>query len=79
VRGKQSLYFPEEMLAELQAEAQRLDRSVAWLVERAWKIAKRQVMSLSTEKEVEDGPSGAEADLARCRRGDREAADPRDV
>ena len=55
-RGKQSLYFPEEMLAELQAEAQRLDRSVAWLVERAWKIAKRQVMSLSKEKEVEDGP-----------------------
>ena len=56
VQRKQSLYFPEEMLAELQAEAQRLDRSVAWLVERAWKIAKRQVMSLSTEKEVEDGP-----------------------
>lgn len=51
-RGKQSLYFPEEMLAELQAEAQRLDRSVAWLVERAWKIAKRQVMSLSTEDDT---------------------------
>lgn len=56
VQRKQSLYFPEEMLAELHAESQRLDRSVAWLVERAWKIAKRQVMSLSTEKEVEDGP-----------------------
>ncbi len=52
---KQSLYFPSEMLAELQAEAVRLDRSVAWLVERAWKIAKGQVMSLSTEKEAEDG------------------------
>lgn len=49
--GKQSLYFPEEMLAELQAEAQRLDRSVAWLVERAWKIAKGRVMPLSSEKE----------------------------
>jgi len=52
VQRKQSLYFPEEMLAELQAEAQRLDRSVAWLVERAWKIAKRQVMSLSTEDDT---------------------------
>jgi len=52
VQRKQSLYFPEEMLAELQAEAQRLDRSVAWLVERAWKIAKRQVISLSTEDDT---------------------------
>jgi len=52
VQRKQSLYFPEEMLGELQSEAQRLDRSVAWLVERAWKIAKRQVMSLSTEDDT---------------------------
>lgn len=29
---KQSIYFPEEMLAEIQSEALRLDRSLSWVV-----------------------------------------------
>lgn len=31
---KQSIYFPEEMLAEIQNEAKRLDRSLSWVVAR---------------------------------------------
>jgi len=37
---KQSLYFPEEMLQEITDEAQRLERSLSWVVQRAWKLAR---------------------------------------
>ena len=43
-KRKQSLYFPEEMLAEIQAEAQRLDRSMSWIVQQAWKMARDQIL-----------------------------------
>ena len=38
-KRKQSLYFPEKMLREIQAEAVRQDRSLSWIVQQAWKIA----------------------------------------
>ncbi|MGA3124825.1 MAG: TIGR04563 family protein, partial [Polyangiaceae bacterium] len=38
-KRKQSLYFPEAMLEEIQKEAQRLQRSMSWVVQRAWKHA----------------------------------------
>jgi len=38
-KRKQSLYFPEKMLKEIQAEAMRQDRSLSWIVQQAWKIA----------------------------------------
>jgi uncharacterized small protein (TIGR04563 family) len=34
-----SLYFPADMLQEIQGEARRLRRSVSWIVQRAWKMA----------------------------------------
>lgn len=37
---KQSLYFPPEMLEEIGREAERLDRSLSWIVQQAWKIAR---------------------------------------
>src|SRR4029078_4466111 len=39
-KRKQSLYFPEDMLKEIQHEAQRLDRSLSWIVQQGWKIAR---------------------------------------
>ena len=36
---RQSLYFPGEMLEELQGEAKRQDRSISWLIQQAWKLA----------------------------------------
>ena len=42
-KRKQSLYFPEDMLAEIQAEADRQDRSLSWIVQRAWKIARLEI------------------------------------
>jgi len=38
-KRKQSLYFPESMLQEIKEEAARLDRSLSWVVQRAWKIS----------------------------------------
>jgi uncharacterized small protein (TIGR04563 family) len=42
-KRKQSLYFPETMLNEIQAEAQRQDRSLSWVVQQAWRIARDQI------------------------------------
>ncbi|MBI2894479.1 MAG: TIGR04563 family protein [Deltaproteobacteria bacterium] len=43
-KRKQSLYFPESMLQEIQAEAARQDRSLSWIVQKAWKIARKEIM-----------------------------------
>jgi uncharacterized small protein (TIGR04563 family) len=45
-KRKQSLYFPEEMLAEITAEAHRLDRSLSWVIQRAWKVAHERIKKL---------------------------------
>lgn len=49
---KQSLYFPEEMLREIQAEAVRLDRSLSWIVQQAWRLAQPNVASLPGTEEI---------------------------
>jgi uncharacterized small protein (TIGR04563 family) len=45
-KRKQSLYFPEYILAEIKAEAARQDRSLSWIVQRAWKMARAQMAEL---------------------------------
>ncbi len=42
-KRKQSLYFPEDMLQEIQSEAARQDRSLSWIVQKAWKIARPEI------------------------------------
>jgi uncharacterized small protein (TIGR04563 family) len=43
---KQSLYFPEDMLREMQQEAIRLDRSLSWVVQRAWRVARERIATV---------------------------------
>jgi uncharacterized small protein (TIGR04563 family) len=43
-KRKQSLYFPVEMLEEIQREANRQDRSLSWIVQKAWLIARKEIM-----------------------------------
>lgn len=43
-KRKQSLYFPDDMLHEIMNEAVRLDRSLSWMVQQAWRVARKQVM-----------------------------------
>lgn len=56
-KRKQSLYFPETMLDEIKGEATRLDRSLSWVVQRAWKLAKAeiaQIPSITQEGDDDD-------------------------
>ena len=48
-KRKQSLYFPGVMLDEIAAEARRLDRSLSWVVQRAWKVAAEEIKKMPGE------------------------------
>ena len=52
-KRKQSLYFPESMLQEIKEEAARLDRSLSWVVQRAWKISRLEIKKLPSVNDVE--------------------------
>ncbi len=45
-KRKQSLYFPEEMLREIQEEATRQDRSLSWIMQQAWRSARAQIAKM---------------------------------
>lgn len=51
---KQSLYFPETMLEEIKTEAARLDRSLSWVVQRAWKTARAEVRKIPSSQAVDE-------------------------
>ncbi len=63
-KRKQSLYFPDEMLKQIQHEATRQDRSMSWIVQMAWKLARTEVQRFPSvnaviegeEEELEDKP-----------------------
>lgn len=53
-KRKQSLYFPEDMLEEIQREAMRQDRSLSWIVQKAWKIARDQIRKFPSVNDITD-------------------------
>ena len=53
-KRKQSLYFPEDMLQEIQSEATRQDRSLSWIVQKAWKIARKEITKFPSVTEEGD-------------------------
>ena len=60
-KRKQSLYFPEEMLEEIKGQAARLDRSLSWIVQRAWKIARLEIKRLPSVDDLgEEDEQGRE-------------------
>ena len=65
-KRKQSLYFPDDMLKEIQEEANRLDRSLSWMVQHAWRLARQELARYPSVNEV----PGAEDEGER--RGRRE-------
>ncbi len=58
-KQKQSLYFPKEMLGEIMSEAIRLDRSLSWMVQQAWRIARTEVSRLPSIDHVLSTPEPA--------------------
>jgi uncharacterized small protein (TIGR04563 family) len=51
-KRKQSLYFPEEMLKEIQDEGARQDRSLSWIVQKAWQLARKEIMKIPSINDV---------------------------
>jgi uncharacterized small protein (TIGR04563 family) len=51
-KRKQSLYFPEDMLKEIQHEANRQDRSMSWIVQQAWKISRGEITRFPSVNDV---------------------------
>ena len=62
-KRKQSLYFPEQMLKEIQDEAARQDRSLSWIVQKAWKIARKDIMKYPSVNDMAD--DGADDERGR--------------
>lgn len=42
-KKKQSLYFPVEMLSEMQNEADRQERPLSWIMQQAWKLSREKI------------------------------------
>jgi uncharacterized small protein (TIGR04563 family) len=51
---KQSLYFPQGMHLEIKEEAERLDRSMSWVVARAWALSRTKIKEIPTSQEVSE-------------------------
>ncbi len=48
-KRKQSFYYPEDMLEEIIFEANRLDRSLSWIVQKAWRVARGELMRYQSD------------------------------
>lgn len=59
---KTSLYFKGNTLQEIQECAARLDRSVSWVIQRAWALSKDQLAHMPSMSDVGDEPT-AETDV----------------
>ena len=50
IKRKVTLYFNATMLAETQREAIRQDRSISWIIQAAWRVAREEVRRLPTAR-----------------------------
>jgi len=48
------------MLQEINDEAARLERSLSWIVQRAWKTARPEIRKIPSSRRVGDGESDDE-------------------
>lgn len=67
-KTKQSLYFSVAVLKEISREATRQDRSLSWIVQKAWKAARREIRRMpasGSRAETTKGPPDSPAYLRR--------------
>jgi uncharacterized small protein (TIGR04563 family) len=72
-KRKVTLYFNAAMLAETQKEALRQDRSISWIIQAAWKIAREEVKRMPPALSAANVSTPAPAPLTEPRtsaRGD---------
>lgn len=43
---KVSVYLPEPILGEIQTEAERRERSLSWILQKSWKMAREELRKL---------------------------------
>ena len=65
-KQKQSLYFPEDTLREIMLQANRLDRSLSWTVQQAWRLARAEVRKFPS---VDPGAVAERRESAELPRG----------
>jgi len=53
-KRKVTLYFRDDVLAETQREAVRQDRSISWIIQAAWKLARAELQALPREVDEPD-------------------------
>lgn len=51
-KRKQSLYFPVEMLHEMQQEADRQERPLSWIMQQAWKLSRDKISTYPGVEEL---------------------------
>lgn len=64
-KRKRSLYFPDPILREMQLEAKRQERSLSWIVQYAWRIARNELMRLPSvgDQDYDEDPDSSEHDI----------------
>ena len=51
-KKKHTLYFPVEMLDEMQKEADRQERPLSWIMQQAWKLSRDRIMTYPAVDEL---------------------------
>lgn len=46
IKQKLTLYFPPELLEEARLEAQRQERTISWILQKAWEFARHDIHRL---------------------------------
>ena len=59
-KRKQSLYFPEDYLEEIRKESLRQDRSMSWVVQKAWEIARETIKQFPSTNDFLPDDEGEE-------------------
>ncbi len=67
-KRKVTLYFNAAMLSETQREALRQDRSISWIIQASWRIAREAVKQMPSAVQpalhAEDGASPVQAGIS---------------
>jgi uncharacterized small protein (TIGR04563 family) len=71
-KRKVTLYFNAAMLAETQKEALRQDRSISWIIQAAWRIARDEVKRMPNALPASN--SGVEGSAAALQNQGRSSA-----
>lgn len=61
-KRKVTLYFNAAMLAETQKEALRQDRSISWIIQAAWKVARDEVKRMPPALSATTNAAGTSVD-----------------